>query len=423
MPTVTCEEVRDLDECGNGTITTTCTATDDCGNSTTISQTVTAFDMTAPELVGVPEDVTIDCDDDLPTPPEVTAIDNCGGEVTVEFEEIRNGGEALTCELSQPALPVCPDTENWAMRLFDTEVGEFFSNGSTTFAEFDDGTARIIGTVTDNEDPNSGYSIDARFQNRMTWEEWSNQDFPTSFKDECGTGGFESWDYYVFAPGSTITGFGRYAGTVFTLTHAPENLFFAYQVGLGANNVNESNGNGGWFFAEGELIVDGQSLGQVRTAADFAFDGDCCQSYEVVRTWTATDCSGNTSEVGTQVIMVDDLNNVQDEAAELIAINNLISTNPVIGDATHEGTVQIKVAPTPASDQAFISYSVKSDTRVRVDIVDMNGNVIQKISEENVSEGQEYTHRVNISNMNTGVYIIRVNTGNDFALKKLVVAK
>lgn len=54
-------------------------ATDDCGNSTTVSQTITVQDTTRPVFtVAPPADAQVTCDD-IPAPPNnVTATDNCG---------------------------------------------------------------------------------------------------------------------------------------------------------------------------------------------------------------------------------------------------------------------------------------------------------------------------------------------------------
>jgi hypothetical protein len=63
------------------TLTRTWTATDDCGNVRTASQTVTVRDLAAPVLAGVPPDVTAACDA-IPDAPAVTATDACDASVT-----------------------------------------------------------------------------------------------------------------------------------------------------------------------------------------------------------------------------------------------------------------------------------------------------------------------------------------------------
>jgi hypothetical protein len=58
------------------TVERTWTATDLCGNTSEATQTITVVDTTAPDLIGVPADVTVECNA-IPEPPIVTAVDNC----------------------------------------------------------------------------------------------------------------------------------------------------------------------------------------------------------------------------------------------------------------------------------------------------------------------------------------------------------
>ncbi len=62
---------------GQVIITRTWTLVDDCNNSLEQNQIITVIDNIQPVLVGCPSDVTIACNDPMPTPPVVTATDNC----------------------------------------------------------------------------------------------------------------------------------------------------------------------------------------------------------------------------------------------------------------------------------------------------------------------------------------------------------
>ena len=74
---------------GCGTIVRSWTATDQCGNSTTHTQTITVDDNTAPVFTNAPADVTVDCNA-IPTAPTVTATDNCGTVTVVAAPEQNN---------------------------------------------------------------------------------------------------------------------------------------------------------------------------------------------------------------------------------------------------------------------------------------------------------------------------------------------
>jgi hypothetical protein len=63
--------------------------TDDCGNSTSCSRTLTwKVDLILPVLSGAPEDLSIACEGELPVIPLVTAMDNVDGSLPVSFRQV-----------------------------------------------------------------------------------------------------------------------------------------------------------------------------------------------------------------------------------------------------------------------------------------------------------------------------------------------
>ena len=76
---------------GEYTITRTFTATDDCGNSSSATQTITVQDTTSPEFTSVPADYTAECSDELLLD-DATATDNCG-EVSIEVSSETTAGD------------------------------------------------------------------------------------------------------------------------------------------------------------------------------------------------------------------------------------------------------------------------------------------------------------------------------------------
>ena len=71
------------------------TATDDCGNASTASQTITVIDNTPPTISGLPSDLSLECDEEIPAPIDVITSDNCGN-VTVSVNETTQ--ESPICE-------------------------------------------------------------------------------------------------------------------------------------------------------------------------------------------------------------------------------------------------------------------------------------------------------------------------------------
>ena len=76
-------------------LTRTWTATDNCGNSVDHVQVLTVQDNTDPQFVGpLPSDATVECNQ-VPMPPTLTATDNCDADVEVSYEQTRTDGSCL----------------------------------------------------------------------------------------------------------------------------------------------------------------------------------------------------------------------------------------------------------------------------------------------------------------------------------------
>lgn len=73
-------------ECGY-LFTRTWLAVDECGNTSSASQTITFEDNNAPILSGAPENIVLTCGDPLPPIEFLTAYDECAGDVPVDYQE------------------------------------------------------------------------------------------------------------------------------------------------------------------------------------------------------------------------------------------------------------------------------------------------------------------------------------------------
>lgn len=239
---------------------------------------------------------------------------------------------------------------------------------------------------------------------------WSTQGFPTSFKDDCDLAGdnYLDWTYYIMQAGASLSGWGANEGSTLMLNHAPSSLYYGYQVGLAADNVNVNYGSGGWFTYSGSY--NGQD---VTGSGDFAFEHDCCPDYSIERTWCAVDCSGNKT-CYTQMISFDDL-----------GIDPPIVTPIGAGEAqTSKGDFQItKVSPNPSVERTNVEFVTKVNTRAIMEVYDLSGRVVGTLYDGNVFAGETYRITFNTSQLESGLYTIRLASTTSADYQKLAVQK
>ena len=110
-PTSVAVEVETIlgDAIGNYTLIRTFTATDDAGNSTSASQTITVQDTTPPEFISVPEDAVVECSDDLPYS-EPSSNDACGTVELTYSDEVIPGTLPETTGFAPSPPPTMPAT-------------------------------------------------------------------------------------------------------------------------------------------------------------------------------------------------------------------------------------------------------------------------------------------------------------------------
>ena len=126
---------------GEYTITRTFTATDDCGNSSSATQTITVQDTTAPEFSSVPADYTAECSEELILD-EASAFDNCGT-VSIEVSSETIAGDATgnyTVVRTFTATDDCGNSTSATQTITvqDTTAPEFTSVPSDYTAECSD---------------------------------------------------------------------------------------------------------------------------------------------------------------------------------------------------------------------------------------------------------------------------------------------
>ncbi len=431
-------DTTNQDVCGNATLTYTYMTADDCGNMSQATITITVLDEEAPEFLdvcGIADGATVDvCADDYTgdslTPEtdacDVTAADNCEGDVTIDLMATSIGEYAPNDSVTQYCTSVTPEAfseeetcngyEVHAMRLFNFAGGEFYSTvGEGLVSQLPNGDWLIEKTVVDNANPDAGWNVAFTLTDGMDYATWSDQDFPTSYKLDCEDllDDHENWMYWFLSEGS-MTGWGDYTGSYLTCTHQPANEFYRFQVGLGANNMNEHYGYSGWFTYSGTFDST-----PVMGSGDFFGDLDCTLPYQLEYAYTATDCSGNQAEFSYTVNVT---GTVCDEVGSGLVgtggSGNAGDFTPALSSMENRGPIQVSnIAPNPTQDFAQFGFNVLQPMRIDVSLFDAAGMLVTPLYNGQVEKDQTYMLDINAAQLESGVYQVRISS-NDFSIVK-----
>uniref|UniRef100_UPI003AB292FD gliding motility-associated C-terminal domain-containing protein n=1 Tax=Corallibacter sp. TaxID=2038084 RepID=UPI003AB292FD len=81
--------------------TRTWTFTDACNNASSVSQTITIQDTTAPVAPQAPADVTYECIADVPAAVELTATDNCSGDIVATATDVTDDADPCNVTMTR----------------------------------------------------------------------------------------------------------------------------------------------------------------------------------------------------------------------------------------------------------------------------------------------------------------------------------
>lgn len=421
-PLVTFEDEIIPTEClSEYTVYRTFTATDDCGLTSSVTQIITVVDTEAPELSPLPEDLVIDCEADVPAAPVVSGFDSCDGELDVEFTEeiIGDQGPEGVEAYCYATTPINSEL-GWAGILINEGLGDVLMTVSeTNYVQYPDegagATANISGVLESMTNENAGWILDISLINGMNWDDWSNQIFPTSYKDDLGSSDdyYESWMYFILESG-ILTGYGDWEGASLNLSHAPINQFYGFQLGVQAANVNEEYGIGGWMYYSGTMYNDEGVLTEVEGAGDLAFDLDCCPRYHVERNWSVTDCAGNTAEhqqlITFENLMEEETPSVQNPEEEFS-----------LAGAFLEDILKVEVSPNPVTSSSEVVLSSKANIEATLNLYNTQGLLIRPIWSGLLDKELNTEILFKKEDLNPGLYILKLRTAAGEITGKVVI--
>ena len=429
--TITLEEVTLDTECAQEySIERTFTATDDCGNSSSATQTITVVDTTAPTITDAGglmngEVVEVCCESleggvTIPAAISLGIMDNCDADASVSFSEECVGGNCPTetveswCDVLNPAVmadgQTCDNYDLHSLRLFNFAGSEFYTTVEGRVANHYDGTKTYTVTVVSTEDANAGWDLELNYGAFMTWQEWIDQPGAQSYKSDCGLGDHTTWMYTTLESGSA-EGWGNYAGSSLSFTHQPASGYFGFQLGEGANNKNGNYGFSQWMYYTG--MFGGEA---VSGSGDIFGDLDCCLAYDIERSYVASDCAGNETTFDYTVRLTGedceegnegDISDQED--TELVSVKDLVKIE--------------SLQPNPTSDMSTLTLSTDEEAvQVQVIVTTMSGAEVLDVYNGPVVAGWFTTVDIPANNLESGMYQVRVKAKQFVTTKKLLVA-
>jgi hypothetical protein len=184
--------------------------------------------------------------------------------------------------------------------------------------------------------------------------------------------------------------------------------------GLGFEALDASGANAGTLTAgTGTVLKSATVLGKTRTNITHALNGGASAGSHVFTfTWKApaTDigsitfyCAGNAAN-GNHTV-----------SGDYIYTTSQVVTSPsTSGIADHKAfSDQLNIYPNPAADYLQIG-NIESTTKMTVSIMDVKGAVVSR------RQGLKTNDRIELNELNTGTYLLKVETAGKIAMKQFI---
>ena len=269
----------------NYTLTRTWKAEDNCGNTRTKSQKITVRDTTKPVFSNVPADVTVECDN-IPTPGNPTASDNCDNNVTITYEgQVRTDGncpDAYTLTRTWKAEDNCGNTKTATQKITvrDTQKPEFTYVPAAITVECDEVPAPDTPTAEDNCDNNVTITYEGQVRANGNCLDTYTLTRTWKAEDNCGNT-------------KTVT-----QKITVRDTQDPVFVNFPADITVECHLVPNPATPGGDDNCDLDVTVT--YLGESRQ------DGNCEDRYILIRTWKVEDNCGNTKTASQKITVKDD---------------------------------------------------------------------------------------------------------------------
>jgi hypothetical protein len=419
-PTLTHVDDSTMGDCPyNYSITRTWTATDDCGNTATASQTITVDDTEAPVLTCAP-DATIACEDDLVfTPP--TAVDNCDPDpliTEVSFDSTAGPGDG---EWTYVMCWIATDTcGNISDQCCQTIIREACPEDGCTFT--------IGGWGTDCPDPQEGdmYST----QPGCVRDHYFGDVFPGGVVIGHHSGYTATWtsswavEYYLPAGGTPAV----LTGDLVDPSEMEGNILISQILAL---TLNREYICAGVFYDLGlwpDMACYGDRI--VGECGGGMFDGLTVDEFlefanKVVsgKTNMLGDYNATLSDVNYTATCLNELYSDCDPFADVVPISSFEVAEDDVQDPNLPTEYDLfQNSPNPFNPVTSIKFSLPEASYVRLSVYNILGQAVADLVDGNLEAGN-HTVSWDGHNAASGIYLYRLEVDRRVFTKKMLLMK
>ena len=98
-----------------------------------------------------------------------------------------------------------------------------------------------------------------------------------------------------------------------------------------------------------------------------------------------------------------------------------ISSSDIISEQSTDAD-ELKVFPNPVQSATTISFKLEKSETVRLNIYDMTGQLVRTVVEKQFEKGV-HSQQLDVTDIDAGIYFLRMQTGSHLQTRKLVVVK
>ncbi len=360
---VSVTEATNQVECGFE-IVRTYSATDNCDNVASVSQTITVIDTQAPFIDGAVENITVACDD-IPAAPVFTATDLCDTSVPVIFSEQTSVGCPYTITRRWTAADDCGNEVELVqiINVIDTVLPTF--DPYPLFAVIScDAFENYTLTASDNCD--GDVEVEVISEVLFSGSCLANVERMYQATDNCGNSVIVSQIIQLVD------------NTVPQLFNVPANTTITCGSPVPAVPTNIT-------------ATDNCDADVTITFTQTQTNTFC--PYDIVRTWTAVDNCGNVT-TGIQVITV---------TVEI------------------EPNTIFKTYPNPAEKEFTFEFSTPTNATVFGGVYDITGREIIRLMQGPADGGRLYKQQIPVNALRAGTYTVMMRVDGEVYNQKLVI--